>query len=59
MLKVSKPASDRLDIELTGSLDADAMATALDDNADSNRRQWTAMDVNGDDNGRQWTSTGH
>jgi len=31
MLKVSKPASDRLDIELSGSLDADAMATALDE----------------------------
>lgn len=31
MLKVSKPSSNRLDIELIGSLDADSMASALDE----------------------------
>lgn len=30
MLKISKPSANRLDIELAGSLDADIMATALD-----------------------------
>ena len=30
MLKVSKPSNDRLDIELSGALDADAMRSALD-----------------------------
>ena len=31
MLKVSKPAANRLDVELIGSLDADSMASALDE----------------------------
>lgn len=30
MLKISKPSADRLDIELSGSLDADAMRAGLD-----------------------------
>jgi hypothetical protein len=31
MLKITKPAANRLDIELSGRLDADTMRTALDD----------------------------
>jgi len=30
MLKISKPSANRLDIDLSGALDADTMATALD-----------------------------
>jgi hypothetical protein len=31
MLKITKPSADRVDIELSGTLDADSMRTALDE----------------------------
>lgn len=31
MLKITKPAADRVDIELSGTLDAETMGAALDD----------------------------